>query len=266
MQFSRLLTQQAIVDMQRGNWQEADRQLTQAIRQAPENAEARRHYAEVLWQCGKQEEAIAQLETAVRLAEGDAGMHIALAQKLLARDALAPAERHIARAIALDASSAEAWITRATLYQKQGRWQDALADLHRAAGLRPDDRQVLMETAHVHNALGQSDLALASLQAAAETCRAGEEPPDLLYALGTAYLANHRYQDAAGALARAMQKGCRQDDVAYLLATAYWAEGDAAAARQAAQLALQRNPHDARTQELMDRMRRVAGTEPPVRR
>ncbi|HYW78036.1 MAG TPA: tetratricopeptide repeat protein, partial [Thermoguttaceae bacterium] len=68
----RQLSRQGISAAEQGKCDDAERLLAKAVKSCPIDPEARRHYAETLWQRGAQLEAIAQLEEATRLAGDDA--------------------------------------------------------------------------------------------------------------------------------------------------------------------------------------------------
>ena len=80
----RRLSQQGVIALERGEQPKAETLLAQAVAACPVDAEARRHYAEALWRRGAQQEAIAQLEEAGRLAGEDASLWARLAEMHLA--------------------------------------------------------------------------------------------------------------------------------------------------------------------------------------
>ncbi|WP_460165624.1 tetratricopeptide repeat protein [Thermostilla marina] len=254
LQFSRQLTQQALIDMQCGNWEEADRQLTEALRQAPNDPEARRYYAAVLWKCGKKREAVAHMERAVRLDPDNAELRVILAQYLIDLGDLREADRHVSQAARIDPNRADVWTTRAMLLDALGRTDDALADLQRAAGIEPENRDILLRIAEVYDALGKNYMALAARQRVARSYRSGEEPPDLLYDLGRTYLACRRYHEAAAHLAKAVERGRDDADTLYLLAAARWAEGDVRGAKWAVDRARAKSPNDERIAQLQQQI------------
>jgi len=73
-----------IAALERGNLSEAEKHLEDAVKLNKNDVDHRRHYAEVLWQQGKQQEALQQLNEAVkRGGQNSASLHIALAEKYL---------------------------------------------------------------------------------------------------------------------------------------------------------------------------------------
>ncbi len=254
LQFSRQLTQQALIDMQCGNWEEADRQLTEALRQAPDDPEARRYYAAVLWKCGKKREAVAHMEMAVRLDPDNAEIRVILAQYLVELGELREADRHVSKAAAIDPNRADVWMTRAMLLEALGRTDEALADLQRAAGIEPENRDILLRIAEVYDSLGKNYMALAARQRIARSYRSGEEPPELLYDLGRTYLACRRYHEAAEHLAKAVERGKDDADTLYFLAAARWADGDIHGAKWAVDRARAKSPADERIAQLQQQI------------
>ena len=93
-------------------------------------------------------------------------------------------------------------------------YSQALADLHRAAGYDPSDRQVIGETAAVYRSLGQPQRALESMQSLLDTYSPGEEPQQVLYWTGLDYMALRRYDDAVTSLTTAVSRDRPTPDIA----------------------------------------------------
>ena len=69
--------------LERGEWNRAESLLSQAIKSYPDDPNAQRYYAEVLWQRGLQEDALRHAEDAQRLAGDDAGIAARLGEMQL---------------------------------------------------------------------------------------------------------------------------------------------------------------------------------------
>src|SRR5690606_22678425 len=72
----RQLTQQGANAMERGDWRRAESLLEQAVAASPEDQEARRYYAETLWQRGAKVEALEQLEAARKIGSCDPALTV----------------------------------------------------------------------------------------------------------------------------------------------------------------------------------------------
>jgi tetratricopeptide (TPR) repeat protein len=147
----------------------------------------------------------------------------------------------------LEPEFAQAWILRARIHRKSGQPRQALADYHRALGLDPAEREVLMELAELHLELaptqgggGRPDLhrSLAALQALADTYPQGEEPTHVLLLTGVVLLQLARPHAAAEVLARASQRQPPDPDIYCRLAEAQLAAGQPNAAWESIQRAM----------------------------
>jgi tetratricopeptide (TPR) repeat protein len=228
--------------MERGEWQRAEELLAQAVETCPADPDARRHYAEALWHQGRRERAVAELEEAARLAVDDAESHVRLAEKRLAMGHTALARQSAQHAVDLDPRLADAWAIRGRVRRAAGQSRKALADYHRALGLAPGDRGLLLETAELYVALDEPERALAALLTLAETYPAGEEPQEVLDQQGLAYAALNRWDEAAETLAAASIREMPTAEILFRLGEAELFAGRPTRAAQAAREALALDP------------------------
>lgn len=251
---SRQFARRGVTALERGDPLEAEQWLAKAVKSCPGDSEPRRHYAEALWQRGQREQALAQLREAVKRADEDPVLHRRMAEMCLELGQVDTARQSIERAIDLNPKSAESWAVRGRVLRSTGRLREALADFHRALGLAPDDRQVLLDVAELHRQLEQPHRALQALQSLAETYNPGEEPQQVLYLTGLAQLALARYDDAAESLAVAAQRGPAQPELLYRWAEAQWLCGRMEQAANTAAQALQAAPDHQPSRELIQRI------------
>jgi len=233
--------------------------LAKAIQSCPADPEARRHYAEVLWQRGAREEAIAQLEQADRLAGEDPGLRVRLAELYLAAGRLEMARKTVEQALDLNPKLHSAWAIRGRLMRAAGEARPALADYHRALAYAPDDRQIRLEVAQLYQELQQPQDALTVLQSLADTYPPGEEPQQVLYLLGLNYTAVGRYDEGVSSLSLAALRGKPSAEILWRLAEAQSRAGQVSEAHAAARQALDLDPNHAPCRQLMDRLQ-TAGT------
>jgi tetratricopeptide (TPR) repeat protein len=264
---SRQLTQQGVTALDRGEQKEAETLLAKAVRACPNNAEARRDYAAALWQRGARAEAVAQLEEASRLVPDDAAIQVRLAEMHLAMNqrelALASAEK----AIHLDPKLPTAWAVHGQVMRAAGDLRQALADYHRALGYVPNDQQILLEVAELYRQMNQPQRALETLQSLADTYAPAEEPQQVLYLTGLAYMALNRYDDGAESFACAANRGGKPTaEILYRLAEARWLGNRPTEAASAVQQALALDPRHKAAHDLRDRIELAQQSDAPLRR
>jgi len=262
----RRLSQLGVAAIERGKWDEAEKLLARAIETCPADPEARRHYAEALWRRGARREAVSQLEEAARLADGDAALHVRIADMRLAMGQMEPARRQAEQALDLDPKLSAAWGIRGRVMQTAGNTQQALADCHRALAYAPNDRATLLEIAELYRELDRPQRALAVLHNLADSYAPGEEPQQVLYLTGLAYMALERYDDAAESFSTAVVRGTPKPEIFYRLATAEFFAGRPTKAATAAQRALALDPQHPASHELLNRLELVGQVEAPSRR
>jgi len=250
----RRLAQQGVAALERDDQTKAENLLAQAVAACPVDAEARRHYAEALWRRGARLEAIAQLEEAGRLMDEDASLWARLAEMRLAAGQPDLALKNVQRALNLNPQLPSAWAIRGGLHRAAGQPQEALADYLRAIGYAPHDRMLMAEIADLHAQLNQPEQSLQTLQSLAETYSPGEEPSEVLYRLGLAYVAVGRPRDGAECLAQAAARGGPSSEIYFRLGEAELLAGRPAEAADAARRALVLEPRHQPSQELLQRI------------
>lgn len=209
-------TQRGLAAIDRGQWDEAEASLNQAVRACPIDGEARRHYAEALWRRGARQEAVAQLQEAVRLSSDDPQLIVRLGETLVAEGRWREAVACAHQALDLDPKFAPAWVLRAQAIHRGGQPRQALADYHRAISCQPGNRDALLQIAEVHRQLGQPDRALLALQCLADTYPLGEEPQQVSFLTGLAYAALGRQDDAIESYSRAARNNPTPEILAQL--------------------------------------------------
>jgi tetratricopeptide (TPR) repeat protein len=250
----RRLSQKGAAALERGEQPKAETLLAQAVTACPVDAEARRHYAEALWRRGAQREAMIQVEEACRLAGEDASLWARLAEMRLASNQLDLARQAAETALNLDPRLPNAWAIRGRVMRALGQPGDALADCLHALNYAPNDRAILAEVAELHRQLNQPDRALQTLQTLAETYPAGEEPGEVLYLMGTAYLALGRYDDGVESLSAAVNRGQPTAEMFCQLGEAQLLAGRKPEAAEAARHALTLDPQHPGSRNLLQRI------------
>lgn len=250
----RQLSQQGLRALEHNDLPRAETLLAHAVEACPVDAEARRRYAEVLWQRDKQQEALSQLDEAVRLSSEDSDLLAHAAQMRLTLGQTTQANELAERAIDFDPKNAAAWAARGRVRRRAGQFHEALSDFQRALGIAPDSRDVMREIAEVYQELQQPQQSLAAWQCLCDAYPPGEEPQHAMYQTGLAYNAVGRPADAVEYFRLAQQRGPTNPELLFHLADAELRAGRRNAARATAQQALQLEPGHAPSLALMERL------------
>lgn len=239
---SRQLSHRGVNALERGDSQSAEKLLSQAVAACPADPEARRQYAEALWQRHEPLKAVEQLDAALRVAADDDALHIRAGQMRLEMGDQKGAQREATDALDLNPKSAEAWMLRGRVAQTSGQMMQAIADFQRVLGLEPNHRAALLALAEAYQQLNRPERTLANLQQLADTYPPGEEPQQVRHLEGRALLALGRAPEAIETLQMALAQGPPTAELLLHLAEAQYAAGQAEAARRGLLQALQLEP------------------------
>lgn len=250
----RRLSQQGVAALEQGKQPTAESLLAKAVAACPVDAEARRHYAESLWRRGARSDAIAQLEEAGRLAGDDATLRTRLAEMHLASGQLEPARQDADLALNLDPKLPSAWAIRGGVSRAAGQPNEALADYLRALSYAPNNRDTLLAVAELHRELNRPERAVQSLQTLADTYSPGEEPGQIHYLIGLAYVALGRYDDGVDSISTAVARGKPTPEMLCQLGEAQLLAGRPLEAAGAARQALALQPQHQPSRSLLDRV------------
>ncbi len=234
----RQLSREGVAAMERGDPTRARTLLDQAVKASPNDVDARRQLAEVMWRSGDAEGALAHVEEAVRLDPTHAPTVVRSGEMLLGRGVADRALERAEQALVLDSALASAWALRGCAHRYRGELDKALADMHQALRYNPNATDVLLDAAELQFQLGRPQRCLTTLQNLLETYPPGQEPRRALWLEGLAYGAVNRPADAVDCLYAASARGAAEPELLYQLARAQSAAGQraaaAATARQAA--------------------------------
>ena len=194
----RTLSQRGVAAIEAQRWDEAETLMSEAVEACPSDVDAKRYYAEALWHRGKRAEAIAQLKVVANSLPDDAAVRVRLGEMLLAGGHLSSAYEQAEAAVDLAPNKGGVWTFRARVLKKKGLLQRALADYQRSLAYRPDDREVLFETAEIYRQLNKPHEALAVLNSLSDTYPLGEEPAEVVRLRDLALAAQGRPAMAGG--------------------------------------------------------------------
>lgn len=254
---SRLMSQQAYFAMEKGDLQEADHLLVQALQLCPQDTEARARYSQLLWRCGRREEALEQMKIALRMAPHDAELHFRIAEQYLELGQLTEAQAHIQRGLDIARENPNGWVLQGRLALMRNDPDAALRAFHQAAGIRPQDRDILEWIAKAYLARGDTDQALAVRQRIMDTFTPGEESEQALVALAEAYQAVRRYASAAEIYLQAAQKSDHPEPLLLAAAENYYRAGQPGQALGITEQILASNPQNHRARDLQGRLQGV---------
>lgn len=210
-----------IAAMERGDITEAEKRLEEAVKLNKKDVDHRRHYADALWQRGKYEDALRQLdEAAKRGGINDVSLHISLAEKHLMLNHLSTAYHHADVAVRLAPQEYQGWALRGKtgwLWATEQQFSDspenvqqylaqAKNDYYRALSFSPNNRDLLPELAAVQMICRQPEHALATWQHLQDLFPKGSEPADLLRGKAEALIALQRFDEAILCLNIAQQR------------------------------------------------------------
>jgi len=225
-------SRQGIVALEQGNLTEAEKRLEDAVKWNKNDINHRRYYAEVLWQQGKYQESLEQLEEAVkRGGQNNASLHISLAEKYLTIQEFTNnpqiveiAHRHADDAVRLASQDARSWALRGRAKRLQATHQagsaehtsatqillmlhEACADYLRAVSLAPHDTGLLIELAALQMSCGQPEQAWATWLTIQSFYPQGSEPYEVLIGKTETLTALRRFDEAERTLAAIRQRG-----------------------------------------------------------
>lgn len=250
---------QGVTAMECGDYEKAERLLRRAAEAAPDDADARRHLAEVLWSRDQRSEAISHMRAAVNADPASPAAQCRLGQMEFAAGKWDLACRRAQKALEHDPCSADAWALRARANQRGGDAQRAMSDYFRALAYAPNDRGVLSELAALYAAQGRPHRRLATVHRLLETYPQGEAPASVLVMEADAYAALARPRDAVATLRVAAERAPGEAAVLHRLAEAEEAIGAHDRAVAAAQRALRADRGHVPSQQLLARLTAPGG-------
>jgi len=222
---SSVRSQQGIAAFEQGKLTEAEKLLGDAVRYNKNDINYRRHYAEVLWEQGKYQEALQQLDEALqRGGQNNVSLHISLAEKYLEIREYTKAQDHAEEAVRLDSQDYRSWALRGRAKrlqatQQAGYVEHTTAMLHqtredyfRAVSLSPNNRELLAELATIQMSCVQPEQALATWQTLQSLYPPGSEPNEVLIGKTETLTILQRFDEAEANLVAIRQRGLENSE------------------------------------------------------
>lgn len=251
---SRQLSLQGMEAMQRQDWERAEGLFAQAVHTSPVDERARWRYAETLWRRGAKQEAVTQMEEAVRLSGNEPKLLVQLGEMHLAMGDLPRAAKRAQQAVSGDSRSATAWALQGDVLRRSGNHQDALAAYHRALHYQEHFPHVQFAAAEIYTESGRPQRALATLELLAGQYPPGQEPADVQYARGLALKSLGRFDEAAESLAASARQSEPSPDLLLHLSEAHLLSGDLGSAALSLDEALALAPNHPGARDLQGRI------------
>jgi tetratricopeptide (TPR) repeat protein len=221
---------QGIAAMERGDLNEAEKRLEDAVKLSKNDTNHRRYYAEVLWQQGKHQEALQQLGEAIqRGGQDNASLHLSLAEKYLIIQDYPTAYQHADEAVRLASQESQSWALRGRVRRLQAErlsenservltmFHQSREDFLRAVSLSPNDRELLPELAAVQMRCGQNEQALATWLSVQSLYPQGGEPTEVLLGKANTFLSLRRFDEAVVCLTDVRQREPNDMETARIL-------------------------------------------------
>jgi len=245
---SHKLQQEGAISYEQGDWENAEKKLSEAVKINEKDLEIRRNYAESLWRMGRKQQAIAQLTEGIQVSRGkDMKIMLSLAEKCYDMGdydtAFDCAEQTISLANAENKSTIDqAWVIRARVNWRRGQLQQALNDYHKAISLNAKDPVILSELASLQEALGMPDRALVTWQSVGRLYPPDQEPQHVVLGRGNAYMAMRLYHEAGDQFTLANKRWPQNVETYFRLTEAKLACGQLQDAARTAKLAVEIAP------------------------
>ena len=225
---ARELCRLGLAAMDGHRWQEAKTRFAHALKASPEDPEARRHLAQVLWKQGDTYAAIVQLHGAIELIGSQPQWTVELGEMFLATNDLDRARQCADLATELAPQLATAWVLRGHVLRRQGDFDEALGNFHLARSHGADDDHIALAVADIYARQNRPARVLASLPTAVIE---PELQADVAIRRGQALLAMGRHDDAVTTLSLARATQPQNQQLLLALAEAQLVAGDLSAAR-----------------------------------
>ncbi|MDO4628075.1 MAG: tetratricopeptide repeat protein, partial [Planctomycetia bacterium] len=258
---SRQYVQQAAESIEQKNISEAANQLELAVKENPQNLEARTMLADTLWNQNRRDKAILQMEEVVTLPDVTPELVVKLAWMYFEQENFSLAQKYVSLGLRHNAELADAWFLQGRIYELQGQTESALAAFHQAAFYDTDNGKIQAEIAEQYLKLQKPQRALEAAQSVQSQNPAVSPSADLLLYEGYALAQLNRHPDAVRVLTRANQIAPENTAILSALATSHYQNGNALAAYQVATRGLQLNPQDPECSRITRELHAVASQQ-----
>lgn len=258
---SRQFVQQAVESIEQKNMENAESQLALAVRANPENIEACSMYADALWNQGKRQEAIVQMEKVVRNSEVTPELVVKLSWMFFECGEYGKAQKYLTLGLKHDPELADAWLLLGKLHELQQKPELALNAYHQAVFHEPENGDLQLVLAQQYLKLEQFQRALESARAAkGKNSENAEFPAEILICEGDALVKLQRTSEAVQTFRLAFSKDLKDPELLSRLASAQLQCGDLSGAYQTAQRGAETAPQNEVFPQVLHQIQLASGT------
>ncbi len=244
----------ALEAAERADWTLAEELLRAAHDLAPHDERVMYQLSRVLWQQGRQPEAVQLMERAVAWSGNNASWLIDLGWMRLAIGEDQAAEQLARQALRSPTIRGQAYGLLGDIMAQRGQLEDALSYYHRALDSGNRDAKVTLAVAEIYRAQGQPWRLLSTLQACDRSSLAGDDVGRYWYLLAMAHRELHHLPDALFCLQRAVECSATQWEWRIELARTLWQTGRVPEAQAHLEAVQQAIPNHPAARQLADEM------------
>lgn len=238
------LCAQAREARERGNAEQANQYIDEALRQRPTDVETRRQLAETLWNSGRHHEAVEEFVTLHNQLPKDTRIAARLAVMQWETNRRTDASETAEAVLKLDQKSKDAWLVRARCQVVREEFEEAMTSYIQLSQLAPDDVIPMIELAELHLKRGHPDRACPLFRAASQhAATTPEQQSEIEWLLGISYTRSQRWSLAVPVLERAIARRNASAEDWCFLGWARLQTGDVNGAQSDLQRAFQCDPN-----------------------
>jgi len=195
---------------------DAETLFSEALRRCPTDERAHWGMAEVQAHKGNCQAATVHMEEASRLSGNNPDLLVRLGEMHLSVGQTDLALKQAELALNSNRHHSGAWYLRGRIYQQQHQWQEAMDCFHRALMVRPNCPEVQIEVASIYQRLGRPQRALATLERMSDLQSTEQRIAKVLLLKGQALASLGQSDDAKLCLREAVHRAHPEDSALFL--------------------------------------------------
>lgn len=195
---------------------DAETLFAEALRRCPTDERAHWGMAEVYSHKGNCQAATVHMGEASRLSGNNPDLLVRLGEMHLSIGQTELALQQAEMALLSNRQHAAAWHLRGRIHQQQERWQEAIDCFHRALMAKPNNPEVQMAVASIYQRLGRPQRALATLERISDLQSTQQQTSRVLLLKGQALAGLGQSEDAIVCLREALRQADTTDGSFYL--------------------------------------------------
>lgn len=249
------LCAQAREARERGNAEQANQYINEALKQKPSDIETRRQLAETMWNSGRRREAVEEFAALLSQQPKDARLASRLAMMQWETNRRVEAAETAEVVLKLDQQSKDAWLIRARHQVAKHEFDEAMSSYIHLSQLAPDDVIPMIELAELHLKRGHPDRACPLFRSAMQhPATTPEQHAEIEWLLGIAYTRSQRWSLAVPVLEHAISRRKASAEEWCFLGWTRLQSGDVTGAQSDLQRAFQCDPNSSSARSLADQL------------